>query len=193
MRRIGGNAWHLTRRIPHVSLLSAAILSVSGCVTYHAAPLDPQASQQSFERASLDDPGIRQVAERPRPATQTTTRESDPTWDLDSLTRAALHLHPDITVARAHMAAVRAGARHRRRTTQSDSQPGAGVHVQSRRNFAVGSGNLSGHPHRDGGKTADPHRAGRGVDQRSRVRTGRSCVEDSEPAAGCAGGVSSEP
>ena len=50
MRRIGGKRMHLTRRIPHVSLLSAAILSVSGCVTYHAAPLDPQASQQSFER-----------------------------------------------------------------------------------------------------------------------------------------------
>src|SRR5581483_1910630 len=43
------------------------------------------------------------------PTTEPTTREGQVAWDLDSLTRAALFFHPDVAVARAHFAAVRAG------------------------------------------------------------------------------------
>src|SRR5689334_925946 len=100
---------HFNRRVRQVSLLYAAILSVPGCVRYHAAPLNPQASQQAFESRSLSDPQLRRVTDRPGPATQPITPENEVAWNLDSLTRAAMYLHPDVSVARAHLAAVRAG------------------------------------------------------------------------------------
>ena len=99
---------HLKRSVRQVSFIPVVMGCMAGCVAYHAAPLDPAASRQAFESRSLNDPALRQAVER-SPAPGPTTREGQPAWDLDSLTRAAFRLHPDVAVARAHLAAVRAG------------------------------------------------------------------------------------
>lgn len=105
------------RSLRFVTTAAAALCLAGGCVRYHAQPLRPEESEAAFARRSLADAGVVEVG-RPRvadePATQpasTRPAVASVIWDLESLTRAALYLHPDMAVARAHAATVRAGER----------------------------------------------------------------------------------
>lgn len=67
---------------------------LAGCAhqTYAPQPLQPTASAEAFNAHSLADAGMGAVE----------------SWDLPTLTQAALRLHPDLAVARAQLKAARA-------------------------------------------------------------------------------------
>ncbi|GBG12824.1 uncharacterized protein NMK_0358 [Novimethylophilus kurashikiensis] len=67
---------------------------LAGCAhqTYAPQPLQPTASAEAFNARSLADAGMGAVE----------------SWDLPTLTQAALRLHPDLAVARAQLKAARA-------------------------------------------------------------------------------------
>src|SRR4051794_14901617 len=77
-----------------------AALSLGGCIGYHAEPLDPAAVQRDYAARTLTNPELLTFVDH--------SASPPATWDMDRLTRAALYYHPDITTARAHVAAVQA-------------------------------------------------------------------------------------
>lgn len=92
-------------------MLMFAVCTGAGCVAYRAAPLKPEESQAAFMSRTLLDPRVIVAARAPAaaaPATQTATQPAAQVWDLDSLARAAVLLHPDLAAARAHVVATQA-------------------------------------------------------------------------------------
>lgn len=75
------------------------LLLLSGCASYTSKPLDPAAQQTAFESRRLDAPEVRQFVER------SVGHEIAPwppkSWDITTLTLAALHFHPDLGTAQA--------------------------------------------------------------------------------------------
>lgn len=72
---------------------------LSGCASYTPKPLDPAAQQTAFEFRRLDAPEVRQFVER------SVGHEIAPwppkSWDITTLTLAALRFHPDLGTAQA--------------------------------------------------------------------------------------------
>jgi outer membrane protein TolC len=85
----------------------------AGCAGYHERALSPAASAQALEARSLKDPRlaafIAAVSVPDRPVATVGQGEASPTWDLTTLTLAALYYHPSLDVARARLHAARAG------------------------------------------------------------------------------------
>src|SRR5258706_4927999 len=108
-RRIGRG------RFAKTAMAATALCLAAGCVSYRARPLNPEQSQAAFNQRSLRDARVLEVA-RPQlpmppataPVSEPATRRASVVWDLESLTRAALYLHPDMEVARAHAVSIRA-------------------------------------------------------------------------------------
>jgi len=106
---------HLNRIARPVAALAIGwILSSSSCVSYPPEPLHPEQSERAFNERMLGSIALRdQIRRGASPVeSEPTTQGSDVSglaWDLDSLTRAAILLHRDMEVARAHLAATRAG------------------------------------------------------------------------------------
>jgi cobalt-zinc-cadmium efflux system outer membrane protein len=81
------------------SALVAGLLSLGGCATFTAAPIEPAATQRSFEARTLDSPDVQHYvishlgARAPRQAVTT--------WNLESLTLAAFYFSPELDLARA--------------------------------------------------------------------------------------------
>jgi outer membrane protein TolC len=73
------------------STLLALLLAACAHQTYAPQPLQPTASAEAFNARSLADAGMGAVE----------------SWDLPTLTQAALRLHPDLAVARAQLKAAR--------------------------------------------------------------------------------------
>jgi outer membrane protein TolC len=84
----------------------AAAASLAGCVAYEAAPIDPESTRTAFEARTLSDPELVTFARASLPAE---APFPPPIWTLDDLTVVALYDHPDIAVARAELAATKAG------------------------------------------------------------------------------------
>ena len=83
-----------------------AALLIAGCVHYQPKPIAPEASLAAFEARRLDDLGLHAyLAANHEPVP--TPRQS---WRLRALTLASFYFHPDLDVARAELAAARAGA-----------------------------------------------------------------------------------
>ncbi len=84
-----------------------ALLAVllAGCQSYHAAPLSPDAHAAALESRSLDDPRLHRFL--------TAAGAPDPvsSWDLTTLSLAALYFHPALELARADLAEALAGVR----------------------------------------------------------------------------------
>jgi outer membrane protein TolC len=78
----------------------------SSCATYHAAPIDPQASRAEFERHRLDSDEVIAFARSTLPA----DRAFPPArWTADDLLIVAIYYHPELHVARARVDESRAG------------------------------------------------------------------------------------
>ncbi|WP_146187116.1 TolC family protein [Novimethylophilus kurashikiensis] len=77
-----------------ISVFTLLAMLLAGCAhqTYAPQPLQPTASAEAFNARSLADAGMGAVE----------------SWDLPTLTQAALRLHPDLAVARAQLKAARA-------------------------------------------------------------------------------------
>jgi outer membrane protein, heavy metal efflux system len=90
-------------------LLTAAAVLLCGCVHYQARPLDPARGAETLATRRLDD------AELGRFVTANSANPSPvwppPSWDLSSLTLAALYFHPHLDVMRSRWAATEAGRR----------------------------------------------------------------------------------
>lgn len=88
--------------------LAAAVgeLLLTGCVHYEPRPLSPVDRAAAFASRSLDSPDLRDFLA----ANRTVSPEEWPlrAWDGESLILAAFHYHPDLAVARAEWASVRA-------------------------------------------------------------------------------------
>ena len=85
-----------------------ALAFLSGCAAYRAQPLSPAESARALESRSLDDPRLQKFIA----AAGRGKAEAAPvsTWDLHALMLAAVYYHPDLDIARAKLAAARAGA-----------------------------------------------------------------------------------
>jgi outer membrane protein TolC len=84
----------------------AAAASLAGCVAYEAAPIDPESTRNAFEARTLSDPELVTFARASLPAE---APFPPPIWTLDDLTVVALYDNPGIAVARAELAATKAG------------------------------------------------------------------------------------
>ncbi|GBE09813.1 cobalt-zinc-cadmium resistance protein CzcC precursor [bacterium BMS3Bbin12] len=93
-------------------LSTAAILGmlavVPGCASYHPRPLSAKQSAASFSHRSLTNAGLRAFMQSRigYPITPWPPK----TWTLDRLTLAALHYHPQLSLARSQWAIARAKA-----------------------------------------------------------------------------------
>ncbi|MDA8127939.1 MAG: TolC family protein [Betaproteobacteria bacterium] len=80
---------------------------LAGCASYVPKPLDPAAQARAFDARRLDGPDVRQFVER------SLGHEVAPwppkSWDLTTLTLAALHFQPDLDQARAARLVAEAG------------------------------------------------------------------------------------
>ena len=86
----------------HVCILMSLILT-SGCVRYHARPLQPQQTEADYRRRSLSDPGLQPFVESRAPSKLV---EWPPqVMDLDTLTSIAIYFSPEIEVGRARVLA----------------------------------------------------------------------------------------
>ncbi len=80
-------------------------LLVSGCIHYQPHPISAEATLEDFEARRLDAPEIRSFL-----GEQVGVEDWPPaSWDLGSLTLAALFFSPDLDVARARWGVVEAG------------------------------------------------------------------------------------
>ena len=83
--------------------MTAVAMSLAGCVTYQAAPLDPQRSAQQFAARRLDDPALQTDVARLLP--QAATSWPPQQWDRSELLAVALIRNPEIAVTRARVQA----------------------------------------------------------------------------------------
>ncbi len=79
-------------------LLGLAVI-LAGCVTYRAAPLDPQHSAEQFAARRLDEPAVRVSIEKWLP--QAASAWPPQQWDRATLLAVALAQSPQLAVARA--------------------------------------------------------------------------------------------
>jgi outer membrane protein TolC len=88
---------------------SAAILAtmLAGCASYHARPIEPAKTEAEFRSRTLTDAGLRDFAEKHRPATVAAWPPGE--WSLDSLAVVAFYYHPDLETARARLDLAEAG------------------------------------------------------------------------------------
>lgn len=84
-----------------------ALAFASGCASYRPQPISAADNAQALESRSLDDERLRQFIA----AGVSLGRETafPVYWNLESLSLAALYYHPDLDIARARLAAARAG------------------------------------------------------------------------------------
>jgi cobalt-zinc-cadmium efflux system outer membrane protein len=88
------------------ALLLVAGMLLSGCVSYQPEPISPAANALALDSRSLNDLRLRQfVALALNPDAEPAV---EPTWDLTSLTLAALYYHPDLELAHAKLAEAQA-------------------------------------------------------------------------------------
>lgn len=101
-------------RIAGGLILGGSTAFLVGCASYTAKPIQPAATAAALEQRTLSDPTLGRfiadvVPDRPSDATSAT-------WDLSTLTLAALYFHPEMEVSRSKLALARAGVKTARQT-----------------------------------------------------------------------------
>ncbi|MGB9711786.1 MAG: TolC family protein [Dissulfurimicrobium sp.] len=94
-------------RISGVAIIFVAIaVTVSGCAAFHPRSISPSQTLLAFESRTLDNQGLREFMEKdlgrkitPWPPTS---------WNIETLTLAALYYHPEMNVASARWETARA-------------------------------------------------------------------------------------
>jgi outer membrane protein TolC len=87
--------------------IALALAFVCGCASYRPQPVLPAENARALESRSLDDARLRQFV-----AAGVSLRGGTALpvyWNLETLSLAALYFHPDLDIARARLAAARAG------------------------------------------------------------------------------------
>ena len=112
--------------------IACLVLLLAGCASYTAKPINPGAQQTTLESRRLDAPGVRQYFERT--LGYTFAAWPPKSWDLDTLTLAAFHYHPDLDRAQARRLAAEAAIV----TAGGRPNPTAGVSFQRNMDAAAG-------------------------------------------------------
>lgn len=86
----------------------AASATLVGCAEFVDRPLAPVATTTAFHARRLDAPGLLRYLDADHGRRRADERPQ--TWDLESLTVAALYFHPDLDLARAQRDVIEAGA-----------------------------------------------------------------------------------
>lgn len=92
--------------------MAAAVVSAAattGCASYTAKPLEPAATSSALEQRTLTDPKLARLIAEVLPDRAPDTGATS--WDLSTLTLAALYFHPDMEVSRAKLALAKAGVK----------------------------------------------------------------------------------
>lgn len=95
--------------IAGVLILSSAAAILSGCASYTAKPIQPEATAAALEQRKLSDPTLARFVANVLP--DRASDASSAPWDLSTLTLAALYFHPEIEVSRTKLALARAGVK----------------------------------------------------------------------------------
>lgn len=89
-----------------LSICSATALLV-GCASYHSEPISPIENAASLDSRTLNDQRLQQFITAELGDNGKVDRP--PTWNLSTLTLAAIYYHPDIAIAHAKLAGAEAG------------------------------------------------------------------------------------
>jgi outer membrane protein TolC len=92
--------------------------ALTGCVQYHAHPLDPPRSEQQFHARTLADPGLASFLNR--------ANWPPPKLSLEDLTAVAFYFNPELDLARAQLRAAQAGILTAKGRTNPSFSTGAG-------------------------------------------------------------------
>jgi cobalt-zinc-cadmium efflux system outer membrane protein len=88
-------------------------LVLTGCASYKPAPISPAKNADAIQARSLADPRLRTFIAAARASDErlraADSADADHSWDLTTLTLAALYYHPNLDLARARLAEARAG------------------------------------------------------------------------------------
>lgn len=98
------------RRVGLAVVLSLAALLVAGCASYTAKPIAPSTTAAALEQRSLADPELARFIDGVLPD-RVAVGGPPSTWDLSTLTLAALYFHPEMEVSRAKLSLARAGVK----------------------------------------------------------------------------------
>lgn len=96
-------------RMAGVLALGATAAIVGGCASYSTKPIDPAMSAAALEQRTLADPQLARLIAEVLP--DRASDASATSWDLSTLTLAALYFHPEMEVSRAKLALARAGVK----------------------------------------------------------------------------------
>ncbi len=87
--------------------MTVALFALAGCAKFQPRPISPAETAADWDKRSLDSEPFHQFLQKnlqPPPANWPLK-----TWDMDSLTLAALYFHPSLEVARAQWEELRSG------------------------------------------------------------------------------------
>lgn len=101
-------------RIARGLILGGAAAFLVGCASYTAKPIQPDATAAGLEQRTLSDPTLGRFIADVLP--DRASDASSATWDLSTLTLAALYFHPEMEVSRSKLALARAGVKTARQT-----------------------------------------------------------------------------
>lgn len=102
---IGGQMLRRSLLVPLALCAAATVLA--GCGSYTAKPISPAASAASLEQRRLDDPGLARLIATAMP--ERNVGSVVQSWDVSTLSLAALYFHPDMEISRSKLALARAG------------------------------------------------------------------------------------
>jgi outer membrane protein TolC len=88
-------------------MLGGAGTLVTGCASYHPAPLSPADNARTIESRRLDDPRLLTFVKLALP--EGAAQDPPSRWGLPALTLAALYYHPDLEIAQARLRGAEAG------------------------------------------------------------------------------------
>ncbi len=105
--------------------LGAAAAVLTGCASYSAKPVEPAVTATALEQRTLADPTLARFIADVVPDRAVDAGAGS--WDLSTLTLAALYFHPEMQVSRAKLALARAGVKTARQIPNPtfSMQPGA--------------------------------------------------------------------
>lgn len=94
-------------RMAMIPCVAASLLA--GCASYTAKPVVPASTAAALERRTLEDPALAEFVDSVVPDRGAAVRSRS--WDLSTLTLAALYFHPEMEISRAKLALARAGVK----------------------------------------------------------------------------------
>jgi cobalt-zinc-cadmium efflux system outer membrane protein len=89
-------------------LLASLVSLLTGCASYHPAPISAAQNAQAIQARSLGDARLQEFIAATR-AGGAAAEGGQAEWDLTTLTLAALYYHPNLDLARANVDEARAG------------------------------------------------------------------------------------